>query len=171
MEQTIASQAVVEVFDDVKVIRRLANWYGVMREAGLVFDDLQTPITDPEMRKRLVRNWQAGAPDPEVTPAQPREMPTFEPETTVAVNLAPAAQLFIPPEQQRELARKWNAERNWGFTDEDFASFGPAPACPDRTPHGRSAGNQPRYGRKNLRGSLGIGRCRPRRTQLALVGD
>lgn len=43
-----------------QVSGRLATWHRVMEEAGLEFDDLQVPINDPEMRKRLVLFWRNG---------------------------------------------------------------------------------------------------------------
>lgn len=39
--------------------------------------------------------------------------------------------LFIPPEKQLELARRWNDLRGWGFTEEDFAKLSPPPSWPD----------------------------------------
>lgn len=38
---------------------------------------------------------------------------------------------FISAAEQLELVRKRSAERNWGFTDQDFASLGEPPAWPE----------------------------------------
>jgi len=43
-----------------KVIGRLSEWYRRMEEAGLTFDDLQTPIDDPGLRQRLIAFWKSG---------------------------------------------------------------------------------------------------------------
>jgi hypothetical protein len=32
--------------------------------------------------------------------------------------------MFVPPEAQMAAVRRWNIERGWGFTDEDFAAIG-----------------------------------------------
>ena len=55
MEKTIANQ-----ISPSQVSGRLATWHRVMEEAGLTYDDLQKPIDDPELRKRLVCFWQTG---------------------------------------------------------------------------------------------------------------
>lgn len=44
-----------------QVVGRISELHRRLEEAGLSFDDLQLPIDDPEMRKRLVRFWKAGA--------------------------------------------------------------------------------------------------------------
>ena len=44
-----------------KVLARTAQCMQLLMEAGLSFDDLQTPINDPEMRRRLVRFWMDGS--------------------------------------------------------------------------------------------------------------
>lgn len=52
MEKTIANQATPS-----QVTGRLATWHRVMEEAGLEYDDLQTPIDDPNFRGLLVEFW------------------------------------------------------------------------------------------------------------------
>jgi|GEM_PF-1016537 len=59
MENTIANQATPS-----QVTGRLATWHRLMEEAGLTYDDLQTPIDDPGLRQRLVRFWRSGCTDP-----------------------------------------------------------------------------------------------------------
>lgn len=46
-----------------KVVGRVSELVRRLEEAGLSFDDLQLPIDDPEMRKRLVRFWKMGGYD------------------------------------------------------------------------------------------------------------
>ncbi len=58
MEKTIANP------DPAKVISRASECLRRLMEAGLSFEDLQKPIDNPEMRQRLVRFWQTGAPIP-----------------------------------------------------------------------------------------------------------
>ncbi len=49
-------------------MQRLAAFWDRMEKGGLTFEDLQSPIDDPGMRTRLIRNWQAGAPDLRAVP-------------------------------------------------------------------------------------------------------
>jgi len=58
MEKTIANP------DPAKVISRASECLRRLMEAGLSYEDLQKPIDNPEMRQRLVRFWQTGAPIP-----------------------------------------------------------------------------------------------------------
>lgn len=125
--QTELTQIPLEVVDDVKVIGRLAKWYRVMREAGLTFDDLQTPITDAAMRKRLIQNWQAGA--PVIAVAMPQDSP--KPQQAVTINVEHLiCDMFIPPAKQLELVHRWNIERSWGFIDAEFTALNEPPAWP-----------------------------------------
>ena len=55
MVETIANQ------DVSRVLGRLNEWYDRMAQAGLSFDNLQTPIDDISFRKRLVDFWLSGA--------------------------------------------------------------------------------------------------------------
>ncbi|MEK7580461.1 MAG: hypothetical protein AAB465_02540, partial [Patescibacteria group bacterium] len=45
--------------DPAKVISRASECLRRLMEIGLSYEDLQTPIDDPEMRQRLVRYWQS----------------------------------------------------------------------------------------------------------------
>ncbi len=57
MAQTIANP------EPAKVISRASECMRRLMEAGLSYDDLQVPIDDPEMRKRLVQYWRSGTPE------------------------------------------------------------------------------------------------------------
>ena len=46
-----------------QAIGRLSEWYRRMEEAGLTFEDLQTPIDNASFRSDLVRFWQDGGRD------------------------------------------------------------------------------------------------------------
>ena len=59
MAKTIANQ-----IPPSKVSGRLATLHRILEEAGLSYEDLQRPIDDPEMRKRLVRFWRSGGFEP-----------------------------------------------------------------------------------------------------------
>lgn len=63
MVKSIANQQITPS----QVSGRLATWHRVMEEAGLTYDDLQGPIDDSELRKRLVRFWQSGGYEPTTT--------------------------------------------------------------------------------------------------------
>ncbi|MEA3453101.1 MAG: hypothetical protein U9Q96_02065 [Patescibacteria group bacterium] len=39
--------------------------------------------------------------------------------------------IFVPAEAQLEIVKQRNTERNWGFTDQEFASLGESPVWPD----------------------------------------
>jgi len=54
-------------------------------------------------------------------------------EGTIVVPQKPVLvhDLWTPPNRQIELVKKWNAERYWGFTDEDFANLGNPPHFAD----------------------------------------
>lgn len=69
MEKTIANQVgFSQVFGrGAEVLRRL-------EEAGLTYDDLQVPIDDLEMRKRLVRFWRSGGYESTTTQKLAREI-------------------------------------------------------------------------------------------------
>ncbi len=54
MEKPIVSPKQMPVH---KVLGRVAEWYRMMSEAGLAFDDLQRAIDDPDFRSRLVEFW------------------------------------------------------------------------------------------------------------------
>jgi hypothetical protein len=56
MKTNIANQ------DLVKALNRANECLRRLIEAGLSYDDLQTPITDPEMRARLVKFWKNPSP-------------------------------------------------------------------------------------------------------------
>ena len=53
-----------------KVIGRVAEWYRMMAEAGLNFDDLQHAIDDPDFRSRLVEFWRSGGANKAVSGAK-----------------------------------------------------------------------------------------------------
>ena len=55
------AKAIADNTEACRVSGRLATLHRVLAEAGLLFDDLQTPIDDRRMRQRLVRFWQNGA--------------------------------------------------------------------------------------------------------------
>lgn len=61
MEQRSIARQVQETLPPDKVVSRLAEWFRRMSESGLSIDDLQDPIDDPAMRKRLVSCWQSRA--------------------------------------------------------------------------------------------------------------
>jgi len=66
-KNTIANQLPTDVTFE-KQLGQLATWVRVMRQAGLPIEEaLQTPIDDPEMRKRLVRFWNSGGYEPTTT--------------------------------------------------------------------------------------------------------
>lgn len=54
MEKSVVNQT-----SPSQVSGRLATWHRVMEEAGLTYEDLQTPIDDPKMRKKLVAFWKS----------------------------------------------------------------------------------------------------------------
>lgn len=54
------AKAVANQLKPSQVSGRLATWHRVMEEAGLTYSDLQKPIDDPKMRKRLVIFWRSG---------------------------------------------------------------------------------------------------------------
>lgn len=100
-----------------QVSGRLGTWHRVMEEAGLTYDDLQTPIDNPDFRKRLVQFWHGGEATGLPAPAEVVSQDEF-------------MGMFILPERQLELVRQRNADRTWGFTDEDFTKLGEPPAWP-----------------------------------------
>lgn len=40
--------------------------------------------------------------------------------------------MFLPPAAQLDIVRQRNKERNWGFTEQDFANLAEQPAWPDK---------------------------------------
>ena len=46
--------------DPAKVISRASECMRRLMEAGISFDELQSPITNPDMRERLVKYWKSG---------------------------------------------------------------------------------------------------------------
>ncbi len=55
------AQSIVANPDPKKVVARTGECLRLLLEAGLSFDDLQTPIDDPDFRQRLVTFWQRRA--------------------------------------------------------------------------------------------------------------
>jgi hypothetical protein len=69
---------VVNQISPSQVSGRLATLHRVMEEAGLTYEDLQTPIDDPEMRKKLVAFWQSGGFESTTSQKRAREiLPVF----------------------------------------------------------------------------------------------
>ncbi len=61
MEKSVANP------EPAKVLARANECMRRLFEAGLSYNDLQTPINDPEMRGRLVQFWQSGGYEPTTT--------------------------------------------------------------------------------------------------------
>lgn len=57
MEKPIVSPEQMSVD---KVLGKFAEWWRMMKEAGLPFKALQRPIDDPDFRNRLVEFWMSG---------------------------------------------------------------------------------------------------------------
>jgi hypothetical protein len=57
MAETIANP------EPAKVISRASECMRRLLEAGLTYEDLQKPINDPEMRRRLMQFWKGRAPE------------------------------------------------------------------------------------------------------------
>ncbi|MDD4290276.1 MAG: hypothetical protein PHH83_03280 [Patescibacteria group bacterium] len=71
-------KSVVNQISPSQVSGRLATWHRVMEEAGLTYEDLQTPIDDPEMRKKLVAFWKSGGFESTTSQKRAREiLPVF----------------------------------------------------------------------------------------------
>ena len=73
MVNSTASQLPTDVQFE-KQLGQLSNFVRVMRQAGLPYEALQTPIDDPDMRKRLVRFWLSGGYEPTTMQKLAREI-------------------------------------------------------------------------------------------------
>jgi hypothetical protein len=74
MVNSTANQLPTDVVFE-KRLGQLTTFVRVMRQAGLPIEEaLQTPIDDPDMRKRLVRFWLSGGYEPTTTQKLAREI-------------------------------------------------------------------------------------------------
>lgn len=74
MVNSTANQLPTDVMFE-KQLGQLTTFVRVMRQAGLPIEEaLQTPIDDPDMRKRLVRFWLSGGYEPTTTQKLAREI-------------------------------------------------------------------------------------------------
>jgi hypothetical protein len=104
MARTIANLTV----SPSKVSGRLATLHRVLEEEGLLWEDFQKPIDDPELRRRLVRFWKSGG---------------FEPTTSqkLAKAIMPAGCFFGPEEWLTHFSGKVK------FTKSDLARISEIP--------------------------------------------